>query len=233
MVKERRCTLRGMKRRSPTTVLHATGQFRSLRCDRVARRRSMLGCVSLPQEASEPFVSMRPRQGGWRSGRHGATSTGEPRGCNACPAPDACCAVAPARAPASRGCRVPESILRGTAQYPATWSLSFVLSSRIIHCCHVRFAAGHAGDGAAVVGLFWSGRGSPSRYSSSFSRPTSRGRRGVHVERRRRRHVRADHCAREDPPDLLRDSEYRGWMAHASVHDLFPRMAAYPARGTL
>ena len=71
---------------------------------------------------------MRPRQGGWRSARHVVP----PQQVNRVDATPAQPRMPAAASPAPRGrlraagAAVQESILRGTAQYPATWSLSFV-----------------------------------------------------------------------------------------------------------
>src|SRR5262245_26182736 len=71
---------------------------------------------------------MRPRQGGWRSGRHVVP----PPQLNRVDATPAQPRIPAEASPAPRGrlraagAAVQESVLRGTAQYPATWSLSFV-----------------------------------------------------------------------------------------------------------
>src|SRR4029450_7085368 len=76
----------------------------------------------------EPFVWMRPSQGGWRSARH-VVPPPQVTHVDATPAHPR---IPAASSPAPRGrlraagAAVRESILHGTAQYPATWSLSFV-----------------------------------------------------------------------------------------------------------
>src|SRR4029434_9480368 len=76
----------------------------------------------------EPFVWMRPRQGGWRSARH-VVPPPQVTHVDATPAQPripAAASHAPRGAVRAAGAAVRESILHGTAQYPATWSLSFV-----------------------------------------------------------------------------------------------------------
>ena len=71
---------------------------------------------------------MRQRQGGWRTARHVVPPPQMTRGDATPIQPRAVVRSAPARAGRLRsaGAAIQESILRGSARYPANWSLSFV-----------------------------------------------------------------------------------------------------------